>query len=240
MKEIDLTKLLKIVIKNIIPILLVGIVCAVLTFGYCTLFATPTYRTTTTILINNGGLSEVGPSGGSVSGSDISASLNLVATCVDVLKSDNIYKELAKALDDEYSYYGLQSRFRAVARGDQSMLIDIYTCGTDPTEIKNLANTFLEIAPTFISINILNVDVKILATADKTVKTAPRTVFNTVFALLAGVVVCAAVYIIIYLSKNTIENEADFKARYEIPLLGTVPVFEAKQSGGKKRRGKSK
>lgn len=217
-----------------------GIVCAVLTFGYCTLFATPTYRTTTTILINNGGLSEVGPSGGSVSGSDISASLSLINTCVHILESDNMYKDLAKALDDQYSYYGLQSRFRAVARGDQSMLIDIYTYGTDPTKIKDIANTFLEIAPTFISNNILNVDIKVLATADKTVKTGPRTVFNTVVALLTGIVVCAAIYIIIYLSKNTIENEADFKARYEIPLLGTVPVFEAKQSGGKTRRGKSK
>ncbi len=240
MKEIDLSKIFKIVSQNIIPILLTGIICAVLAFSYCMIFAAPAYRTTTTILVNNGGLSEVGPSGGSVSGNDISASLSLVTTCVDVLKSDNIYKELAKALGDEYTYYALQPRFSAVARGDQSMLIDIYTYGTEPTEIKDIANTFLEIAPTFISNNILNVDIKVLATADKTVKTGPRTVYYTVAALFIGAVACALVYIITHLSKNTIENEADFKARYEIPLLGTVPVFETKQSGGKKRRGKSK
>lgn len=217
-----------------------GIVCAVLVFGYNMFFATPTYRTTTTILVNNGGLSEVGPSGGSVSGSDISASLNLITTCVDVLESDNMYKDLAKALDDKYSYYSLQKMFSAAPRGEQSMLIDIHTYGTDPTKIKEIANTFLDIAPTFICNNILNVDVKILASADKTVKTGPRTTFNTAVAFVLGAALCAATYIVIDLFKNTIENESDFKSRYDIPLLGVVPVFETKQKGGKKRRGKSK
>lgn len=226
-------------LEHIIPIIISGLVCAAIVFGYCMFFATPTYRTTTSILVNNGGLSEVGPSSNSVSGSDISASLYLVTTCVDIIESDNMYKDLAKALNDKYSYYYLKNCFYASPRSDQSLLIDITTYGTDPEEIKVIANTFLEIAPTFICNNILNVDVKVLATADKTVKTGPRTLFNTIVAFFVGVVACAFVYIVIYLSKNTIESEDDFKARYEIPLLGTVPVFETKQYGGK-RRGKSK
>ncbi len=239
MKEIDLTKLLKLLLEHIIPIIISGLVCAAIIFGYCMFFVTPTYRTTTSILVNNGGLSQVGPSTNSVSGSDISASLYLVSTCSDIIESDNIYKDLAKALNNKYSYYYLKNSFSANPRGDGSLLIDITTSGTNPEEIKEIANTFLEIAPTFICNNIRNVDVKVLANADNAVKTGPRTLFNTVTAFFIGAVGCAFVYIVIYLSKNTIESEDDFKARYEIPLLGTVPVFETKQYGGK-RRGKSK
>ncbi len=233
MKEIDLIKILKIVLEHIVPILLTGIIFAVMTFGYCTFFATPTYRTSATILVNNGGFENSGPSGGSISGSDISASLYLITTCVDVLESDNIYKDLAAALDDKYSYYQLKSQFFVRSRSESSMLIDIYTLGSDPTEIKTLANTFLEIAPTFICNNIFNADVKILATADKAIKTGPRTALSSLIAFVLGVLACSAVFIIIHFSKNTIESEKDFKSRYEIPLLGCVPFFETKKTGGK-------
>lgn len=240
LKEIDLIKILKVVLEHIVPVLLAGIILAVLTFGYSVFFATPTYRTTATILVNNGGFENSGPSGGSISGSDISASLYLITTCVDVLESDNIYKDLAAALDDKYSYYSLKSRFSAHSRGESSMIIDIYTCGNDPTETKKLANTFLDIAPTFICNNIFNADVKILATADKAVKTGPRIAFNTIFAFVVGAVLCSAVYVIIYFCKNTVESEKDFKARYNIPLLGCVPFFETKQKGGKRNGRKVK
>jgi capsular polysaccharide biosynthesis protein len=234
LKEIDLLKILKVILEHLVPILISGILLAVMTFGYCTFFAAPTYRTTTTILVNNGGFENSGPSSGSISGSDISASLYLITTCVDVLQSDNIYKDLASALDDKYSYYSLKSSFAACSRGENSMLIDIYTFGHDPIEIKKLANTFLEIAPTFITNNIFNADVKILATADNAVKTGPKIAFNSFFAFVIGVFTCAAVFVIIHFCKNTIESEKDFKARYEVPLLGCVPFFENKQTGGKR------
>lgn len=233
MKELDLTKLFKICKDNIIALILTGVVFAAAVFSYNTFFVAPTYRTTTTILVNNGGLADVGVSGENVDSNDLNASLYLIETCVDILESDNMYKELANALNDDYSYDGLQSRFSPRARGEESLLIDISTYGTDPKEIKKIANTFLEIAPTFIKNNILSVDVKILATAEKTTKVGPRTAVNTTLAFFAGAVLCVLVCVVISLFKNTIESEKDFKARYDIPLLGTVPVFKNKQPKGR-------
>lgn len=234
MKELDLSSLFKIVKDRIIPILISAIVLAALVFGYNTFFVTPTYRTTTTILVNNGGLADVGIPGESVSSSDLNASLYLVETCVDILESDNMYKELANALGKNYSYDSLKRCFAPAPRGEASLLIDISTFGTNPKEIKEIANTFLEVAPTFIRNNILSVDVKILATADKVVETGPRTAANTLWAFVVGALVSCLVFVVISLLKNTIESDADFKSRYNIPLLGTVPVFENKQTKGKR------
>ena len=240
LKEIDITKIIKLLLSHIFPILLAGVILAGGVFAYNTFWSKPVYRTSTSVLINNGGLSDdLQTPNGTISSAIMSASLSLVPTCIDMMESDNIYKELAKSLNDKYSYYGLQSRFAVVSRNEQSLVIDIYTYGSDITETKNIANTFLQIVPTYISNNLAGADVKIMATADKIVKTSPRTGFNTSVAFLVGVLICSAIYIIIEFSKNTIESEKDFKSRYDLPLLGTVPLFENNSQGGK-RRGRTK
>lgn len=240
MKEIDLTKILKLVLSHIIPILLAGALLASGVFAYNSFFAKPVYKTSTSILVNNGGLADSYNPNGAISTGNMSASLSLIPTCKDMLTSDNIYKKLAKALEDKYSYYSLKSRFNVEARNDNSLVLDIFAYGSDPAETMAVANTFLEIVPTYITNNLPSSDVKIMATADKIVRTGPRTVFNTAIAFLIGMLVCAAVYIIIELSKNTIESEKDFKSRYELPLLGTVPLFESNNTRGGKRFGRSK
>lgn len=240
LKEIDITKIIKLLLSHIFPILLAGVILAGGVFAYNTFWSKPVYRTSTSVLINNGGLADdLQTPNGTISSAIMSASLSLVPTCIDMMESDNIYKELAKSLNDQYSYYGLQSRFAVVSRNEQSLVIDIYTYGSDITETKNIANTFLQIVPTYISNNLTGADVKIMATADKIVKTSPRTGFNTSVAFLVGVLICSAIYIIIEFSKNTIESEKDFKSRYDLPLLGTVPLFENNSQGGK-RRGRTK
>ena len=235
MKELDLSSLYKIVKERILIILLAAVVLAGAVFTYNSFFIKPTYCTTTTILINNGGLADLGNQG-NVESNDITSSLNLVKTCIGVLESQMMHKELSKALDEEYSYSYLMSCFAFAPRGEDSMLVDVYTYGKSPKEIKKIANTFLEIAPTFITYNVVGgVDVKVLAEAETTYKVAPRVLFNTVLAFVIGLVASALVFIVISLFKNTIESEEDFKARYDIPLLGTVPLFENKQTKGRSK-----
>ena len=234
MKELDLSSLYKVVKEKIIIILLSAVVLAAAVFGYNSLFVSPTYCAVTTILVNNGGLSDLNGPGGNVDSNDITSSLNLVKTCIGVLESQKMHKELASALDDKYSYEYLMSCFTFAARGEDSMIVDVYTYGKNVKDIKEIANTFLEIAPTFISYNVVGgIDVKVLAEADKAVKVAPRIAFNTTVAFIIGLLLSALVFIVISLFKNTIESEDDFKNRYEIPLLGTVPIFENKQTKGR-------
>ncbi len=239
MKEIDITKLFKLLLSHIFPILLSGILLGGAVFAYNSFWAKPVYRTSTSILINNGGLSDTYHENGTISTSIMSASLSLIPTCKDMLESDNIHKKLAAALDDKYSYYSLKSRFSVVSRNENSLVVDIYTYGSDITETKMVANTFLQIVPTYISGNLPSADVKIMATADKIAKTSPRTAFNTVIGFLVGAILCAGIYIVLEFTKNTVEGEKDFKARYDLPLLGTVPLFDTNSQGGK-RRGRSK
>lgn len=234
MKEIDVSKLFKLFISHIVPIVLAGILCAALAFGYCSLIVNPVYRTSTSILVNNGGLAESYENSNTISSATMSASLYLVTTCVDILTSDNIYKELSSALGGKYDYTQLRPIFSVSDRSENSLFIDISVTGYSPKEIMHIANTFLEIVPTYIKNTLSPADVKIMANAEKVAQIEPRTTSTVLAAFLAGMVICFLVFLVIDLMKNTIENEADFKERYDIPLLGAVPVFENKTSGGKR------
>ena len=208
-------------------------------FAYNSFWSKPVYRTSTSVLVNNGGLAEDYHNSGTISGSTISASLSIIPTCIDMLESDNVYKKLAISLGNNYSYYSLKSCFSVAARSEKSLVIDIYTYGSDINETKKIANTFLQIVPTYISTNLKDSDVKIMATADSVVKTSPNTLLNSLIGLVVGMLICSAIYIILDFTKNTIESEKDFKNRYDLPLLGTVPLFESTAQGGK-RRGRTK
>ncbi len=238
MKELDLTKLFKLFISHLLPILLAGVIFAAAAFSYCTYVADPVYRTDASILVNNGGLSDSYQSTtGIISGSNISASLYLITTCVNVLNENEIYKELAEKLDGKYTYTQLQRLFTVAERDDNSLLIDVSVQGSDAKEIKNITNQFLEIVPAYIGETIKYTDIKIIGKADKVYKVGPRTLYFTVAAFIVGVALCYLAYFIVFLLRNTVENDMDFKARYDVPLLGTVPHFDNKFPGGK-RRGK--
>lgn len=232
-REIDISKYLKLLVSHITPIIISGIVCVGLVFSYTSFIKQPEYKTTSTILVNNGSLANSIEGSTSISSGNMSASLSLVTTCVDILKSDNVYIELSGALNEKYTYGELKGMFSISSRNDNSLLIDISVIGVNPEEIKAVANTFLEIVPTYIKNTLPPTDVKILAEANRTGVSGPRIVQTTVFSFLAGAALCFFMLLIVGVFKNTIESEEDFKAHYDIPLLGSVPFFETKGLGGK-------
>lgn len=246
MKELDLIKLAKFLLSKIAIIIVCAIIGAGAGFGYSNFFVEPVYRTSSTILVNNGAFSDGYNSGSSIiSGSNISASLSLVPTCVDILQCDKIYNDLYKSLEgeklnDRYSVGKLKGLFLPVANKENSITINIYTYSNNPEDAVILANKFLEIVPTFIPNTIPNTDVKILSDATGAVRTEPRTTYNMGLGFIAGLAICLVILFILYLTKNTIDSEKDLKNNYDVPMLGTVPLFENKQAGGNRNGKKHK
>lgn len=237
MREIDLSRLFKLLLSHIIPIILTGVIFAGVAFGYCRYLAKPVYQANVSVLVNNGGLSDFYQDSTTISTGTLSASLYLVPTCVDVMQSDNIYKELAKTLGDKYSYTTLRSIFSVTDRHDDSLFIDVAVSGYSPEEIKYIANTFLDILPGYMKNTMTAADIKIMSTADKVHKISPQTSLVTLLAFASGVLLCFLAFLIIDLLKNTVESEADIKEKYDVPILGSVPFFENKANSGGKKNG---
>ena len=124
MGEISLSSIVSIILHRIWLVIIVAILCAAIAFGYCNFVATPVYSAKTSILITNGGLITESYED-SIQTNDLSASIYLVDTCVDILKSQGIYQDLSEAIGGKYSFQQLKSGFSISKRNDENLFIDI-------------------------------------------------------------------------------------------------------------------
>jgi len=201
-------------------------------FCYCEFAATPVYSARASVLVTNGGSisnTEI-ENTQSVTNNDITASVNMIQTVVDILKTPDIYKQLAVKFDNRYSYQQLMAKCNVVSRGEDTMFIDVTFSSSTPEEAKRLVNAFVELAPDYISDPIPFSHSKYYTTESAS-KTYPVTSQITVIFGLVGVVITYGIVLLIDSFDRAIKGEEDFVSRFDIPLLGTVPDFEAASAG---------
>lgn len=237
-KTINIMDLLMLAWRRIWIIILVAVVFAAAVFSYCKFFVTPSYSATASIIATNGAVT-VFSDKSTVSASDLSASLYLAETVIDILKTPDIYKDVADELGKDYNYQNLMGRANVVRRGEDTLFIDVTFSSTDPKEAMRIANKFVEISCEYIPEFVPHSVAKVASTAIKAAKTHPRTVTSTGIAGVIGAVVAYIVLFIIESTNRAIKGEEDFTNNFDVPLLGSVPDFENVESSGyRKKRGR--
>lgn len=239
-KTINIMDLVMLALRHIWIIILTAVVFAAGAFSYCKFFVTPSYSATASILVTNGAVTtSYDETTGKIASSDISASLYLSYTVVDILNTPDIYKKVADQLGKDYSYQGLMGCSSIARRSEETLFIDVTFSSTDPKEAMRIANKFVEIACGYIPEFIPSARANVASTAIKASMTYPRTVMTTG---VAGVVGAVAAYIVLFIidsMNRAIKGEEDFTSNFDVPLLGAVPDFENAESGGyRKARGR--
>lgn len=228
MRELSLMYLLNLAWRRIWALIAAFVLLAGIAFCYCEFAATPVYSARASVLVTNGGSISNGEleNTQSVANNDITASVNMIQTVVDILKTPDIYKQLATKLNNKYSYQQLMGKCNVVSRSDDTMFIDVSFSSSTPEEAKRLVNAFVELAPDYISDPIPYSHSKYYTTESAS-KTYPVTSQLTIIFGLVGVVITYGVVLLIDSFDRAIKGEEDFVSRFDIPLLGTVPDFEA-------------
>lgn len=246
MRELSLMYLLNLAWRRIWILIAAFVVLASIAFCYCKFAATPVYSAKASVLVTNGGsiTNTDREDINSVTNNDITASVNLIGTVVDILKTPDIYKQLADKVNTNsrrYSYQQLMAKCTVVSRGEETMFVDVSFTSSTPEEAKRLVNAFVELAPDYIADPIPYSHSKYYTT-ESAAKTYPVTSQLTIIFGLVGVVVAYGIILLIDSFDRAIKGEEDFASRFDIPLLGTVPDFEAATSssnssykGGRKK-----
>lgn len=239
MEDISLVYLLQLAWKRIWALILAGIVFAAAAFGYCRFLATPVYTATASILVTNGAIVSYTTEtyeDGAVSGTDISASLSLANTVVDILKTSEIYDELSHNLKgDGYSRDELINMATIARRDTNTLFIDIKFKSTNGVEAENLANAFAEISCDYIMKFIPYAKAVVAANAVKYSKVSPRTMIITAACGLVGAVLAFLLVFLVDFLNQSIRGEDEFATKYDIPLIGSIPDFD--NEGGTYYRG---
>ena len=227
MERFDLIPILKMAIKNIFILLLIGVISASGVFIYCKYFATPRYSSTGSLLVTNGAILTDLSTGerSTLNNTDIVASMNLVETVADILNTNGIYKKLAEKSEYAYTYKDLISRVSIARQSGDSLFIKISFSGSNADESLTLVNEFLELAPAYINEYVPNSEVAI-SKADSSTKVFPQTFYFMVISAVAGMGITLLILILIYSSNTVIKGEDDFAERFDIEILGNIPDFE--------------
>lgn len=237
MGDISLMYFLQLAWKRLWALLLAMVVFAAGAFCYCKFLATPRYTATSSILVTNGAIvtqyETDSQRSDSVSGTDISASLSLANTVVDILETPDIYVDLAKTLNDKYSYDELTSLIKVARRDNNTLFIDITATSTDGEETKMIANKFAEASCVYVTKYIPYAKANTASTALSFSLVYPKTTTTTAIAGLLGIVVAFVAVFIADSLNQSIRGEDDFVSRYKIPLLGSVPDFGNDELSGK-------
>ncbi len=247
MNNISLVDLLKLALKYIYILITVALVAAIVAYSYCNFVAEPRYSSTGSIVVTNGAIiSDISAQTTSdttskkVSGSDISASLLLSNTIIDILNTNDIYKQLASELGNKYSYANLMNRATVKQRNEDTLFIDVSFSADAPEEAQTLVNNFLEIVPDYIAKFIPGSTASVTTTADRAVKIYPQTSRTVFVAAMAGAVLSYAILFIISLFSTTIKSEDEIKNNYDLTVLGNIPDFSSAAANKNKYYGYSR
>ena len=235
MNEISLSYLLKLALRRLWILIVAGVVFGSATFAYLSIAVTPQYKAFGNIIVTNGAIitqeEENRNNSINVSGADISASLNIADTIVDLLKTPDIYKKLETELletelNNRYSYSSLQGMASVAKRNEDTLFIDVSFTGTDPDDLITITNKFLDLTPSYVSEFIEGAKGKVATYAEGSAKIYPRTLFSTMIMTALGFAIAYVIVLIVDMLDHAIKSEDDFRSRFDLPILGTIPDFD--------------
>lgn len=238
MQDISVFVLFRIALRRIWALILAFVLAAGAAFSYCEFVADPIYGANASIIVTNGAVAtsqDVNTQ--KVLGSDIQASLLLVDSVVDMLKTPDVYKYLARKLGNGNDYKTLMASTSVTRRGEDTLFIDISYKNADPQEAIRIANLFASASCDYVAGFISKADPKIVASADKASLVSPRTFRTTLIAGVAAAFILYSIFVLLVILNNNVNGEEDFTSRYDIPLLGTVPDFEEARKVRSRKKG---
>lgn len=227
--EIDLIEIFRVLWRWAWVIAVAALGCAMIAFVYSKFFITPTYESTTRIVV----LNQFGSDNLTINDLNMGSQLS------------NDYKELIRSRDvveNVMEAYRLDTTYEAfvesieVSSPTNTRIIDITLTHTNPLLAKDLVDKLREEAATKIK-NIMAVDaVNVVDEGNVPLNpSGPNVMKWTLIGFLAGGFVSVAVIVVLYLLDDTIKSSEDVEKYLKLSTLGTIPIVESEEDRKKRR-----
>ena len=225
-KEIDLRRLGTALLKKAWLIILCAVVMGAAVFVYSKNFITPQYRTNISMYVNNTNVNQIQ----GISSSDLATSQRLVATYIDVLKSDLVLDQVAQKLELNITANVLRGMLQAESP-EGTEVLTVYVSNADRHLAAKIANAIADVAPEAISQIVTGSSAKIIDRAKvPTTPYSPNNTSNATLGIVIGAAIAVAGICLQVLLDLRIKDEEDLARICSAPVLGTIPNF----NGGSK------
>ncbi len=223
---IDLGQIFGALWKHVILILMIGILCAALLFGYARFFISPQYEANALFYVNNSTLSL--SSAVRISTGELNAASDLVDTYVAILQSRANMELVIEESGVNYSYEQLRKMVSAKAVNSTG-LFQVTVSSTNPEEARTLANTIAVILPDKISDIVNNSSVEVVDYAvTPHSRVSPSYMKYAAVGLLLGMLLCSTIVLLASFFDDVIHDEDYLLQNFDAPVLATIPDLMAK------------
>lgn len=243
MEELDLKELLEMFWHKKLQIILIILIFIGIGVIYTMGFVHPVYSSSTTLVLAGSGSETSNTnqvSEGSITTTDITINSKLVSTYSELVKSNNVLRQVISNLDIDVNEEDLRKNVSVTSVKDTE-LIEITVTNANATYAAQVAN---EIAKVFTEkvgeiYNINNVHV----VDEAEVATVPSNINHTkdvmIFALI-GVVVAVIYVLLSNMLDTTIKAEEEIEKYVKLPVIASIPVYgmdgvkKHKKKGGRR------
>lgn len=217
--DINLLPVLMYLFHKLWIITLVAVIAAIGSFLIGKTFVKPKYQSGFTAYVNN----QTQIDRDYLSSSDILASQKLVLTYSKIITSDTVLDAAAEKLGDNYTYERLANKVTTNVL-DETELIRVNIVASNPEEAYRIAQAVSEVSPTCIQ-NIVEGSSMRIVDYPKyhSERFSPSYVKIGLIGGIIGAVLVATVLIILYFKDDTVKNENDLEARFNVLVVGVIP-----------------
>lgn len=223
---IDLTALLKVIRKHIVPLILVTVLFGVGAFFGTKYLMEKQYKASAMIIVNN----KASESSGFNSG-EIMAAQDLASVYSIIIKSDTVINEVINNLDLRMTYEQLEAAI-TVSPVDSTQIIEISMVSNDPKIAQIVVSEVVEVAKPIIADKVETGSVKDISKAsiaNNGQPVGPSATKNAALAALVGFVFTMVIIIIKEFFNKKFKSEADIDAVLNLPVIGIIPVVDGKE-----------
>lgn len=218
--------------RKIRQIALFTAVCGIVMFLISTVFIPKRYTAETSLYIYSS--TEWSQSENvEITSSEIATSQQLLDTYVVILRSKTVLNKVIEKLDLDYSAEELKKHISASAI-DNTEVLSISVEDTDPERAQRIADTIAEILPEELVRVVKAGGAEIVDYAELPEKaSSPDILLNVIAGIVFGLFFSCGVALLNDYFDTKVKDEEEIQAyfNYEIPVLGVIPMLNAKEDG---------
>lgn len=232
--EIDLMRLFNSIFRRVWIVIAVAIVFACGTAGYTYFRITPTYTSTTAMLI----LAKETTITSLTSLADLQLGSQLTKDYTVLITSRPVLEEVIENLELKMHYRSLRGCI-SINNPEDTRILYVSVTLPNAQQAKETVDELAQVASTYIGETMEITPPKIIEEGEVAVgKTSPNIKKNTIMGFLAGAILTCAVIVVLELLNDSVRTEEDIEKYLKVPALAVVPN---KGSGKKKgEKGKAK
>lgn len=232
--EIDLMEIIRVLWHWAWVIAAATIGCGLIAFVYSKFFITPTYESTSRIVVLNQTNTD------NLTVNDLNLGTQLSNDYKELIRSRDVVETVIEAYRLDTNYEKFVQNIK-VSSPTNTRIIDITLTDTNPLLAKELVDKLREVAAVKIK-DIMAVDaVNLVDEGNVPIKPAAPSVMKwTAIGFMAGAFLAVAVIIVLFLLDDTIKSSEDIEKYLKLSTLGTIPIVateeEAKKRHTRQRR----